>query len=314
MAAKNGKLRIMKIGGGGEYFVEGTGEKALCYRVALNEGDHPVCSCGDYSIESKKTPAYRCEHIDLVLNGNGNLQWLETSEEKKPKLDERFFSNIQGKDFVLYAGLLDLAHQKGLKGLHVAVIQLPTKENGMEAVCSAVVESDDGKLFVELGDANPGNVNPKIARHIIRMAATRAKARAMRDFTNIGVTCVEELGGMDEVGDEAPPLVRREAKTEQVEPKSPPKEPKKAGNNGKPSNGNGKAKVENEPKKEEPKKDPSAKASSAQLQAIENLVRRRGMTMEEMKDLALNTFGRRELESLTALEASSFIRTLQQSA
>ena len=31
------------------------------------------------------------------------------------------------------------------------------------------------------------------------MASTRAKARALRDLTNIGITCLEELGDLNEV-------------------------------------------------------------------------------------------------------------------
>ena len=69
----------------------------------------------------------------------------------------------------------------------------------MEAICRAVVESKDGEEFTEIGDANPKNVNKQIAEHVLRMAATRAKARALRDFTNIGMTCLEELGDLDSV-------------------------------------------------------------------------------------------------------------------
>ena len=50
-------------------------------------------------------------------------------EKKTPKLDSRFIKSIDGKDFALYSGLLDLAHQKGLLKIEVEAIQYPTKEN-----------------------------------------------------------------------------------------------------------------------------------------------------------------------------------------
>ena len=117
----------------------------------------------------------------------------------KAKLDDRFIMTLKGKDFVVYAGLLDLAHQKGLQSITVDAIQYPTKDNGFEAICRATVESKTGEVFIELGDANPKNTNQMVVNHIIRMAATRAKARALRDFTNIGMTCLEELGDYDDV-------------------------------------------------------------------------------------------------------------------
>ena len=125
----------------------------------------------------------------------------------QPVLDERFIMTIKGKEFVLYSGLLDLAHQKGLKGIIVEAVQFPTKANGMEGICKAVVESKDGEEYIEIGDANPKNVRPLIAAHVLRMAATRAKARALRDYTNIGMTCLEELGDLDDViGNDGPPI------------------------------------------------------------------------------------------------------------
>ena len=108
--------------------------------------------------------------------------------------------SIQGKEFVLYAGLLDLAHKKGLKKLIVEILQYPNQENGNTAVCRAVAENAGGEIFTDIGDANPVNVNKKIINHIIRMASTRAKARCLRDMTNIGITCLEELGELN--GDE----------------------------------------------------------------------------------------------------------------
>ncbi len=111
-------------------------------------------------------------------------------------VDKRFVVNLQGKDFVTYEGLLDTAHQKGLVGIHTDIIQLPTSQNGNVCVVKAVAKTESGE-FHGVGDADPNNVNRLITKHIIRMAETRAKARALRDLTNIGMTAIEELGGDD---------------------------------------------------------------------------------------------------------------------
>lgn len=102
------------------------------------------------------------------------------------------------KQFVQYAGLLALAHAIGLDQIHATLIQMPTEANGMNAVVRAVVQGKRG-TFTGLGDANPTNVNRRVAKHLLRLAETRAKARALRDFTNVGLVALEELGGDDDV-------------------------------------------------------------------------------------------------------------------
>src|SRR3712207_6117526 len=102
----------------------------------------------------------------------------------------------QGKRFVLYAGLLEEAHSRGLRSIETELLQVPGGENGEVAIVRAVVRTEDGK-FTGIGDASPDNVNRSIAPHVIRMAETRAKARALRDAINVGVTAFEELGGED---------------------------------------------------------------------------------------------------------------------
>ena len=150
---------------------------------------------------------------------------------KEPRLDERFIKNLKGKDFVLYAGLLDLGHQIGLKSILVEAVQFPNKENGAEGICKATVFASDGRQFTEVGDANPKNVTPLIAAHVLRMAATRAKARALRDFTNIGMTCLEELGNLDDTipSDTSNVFPMRKQKqkrstNETAQPETPPKD------------------------------------------------------------------------------------------
>ncbi|MDI6916475.1 MAG: hypothetical protein QMC80_01610 [Thermoplasmatales archaeon] len=96
------------------------------------------------------------------------------------------------KEFVTYPGLLSLAHKKGLRRIDVSVVQLPDKENSFLAVVEATAEFEHG-IFADVGDASPDSVDPHLQPHILRMASTRAKARALRDALNIGVASVEEL-------------------------------------------------------------------------------------------------------------------------
>lgn len=93
---------------------------------------------------------------------------------KTKKLDERFLINLKGKDFVTYAGLLDLAHQEGLVKLEVKLLQLPSEDNGFQAICMATAVTSNEKVFTDIGDASPSNTNKMIAAHLIRMASTRA--------------------------------------------------------------------------------------------------------------------------------------------
>ena len=252
---------------------------------------------------------------------------METNQ--RPKLEERFIINLKGRDFVVYAGLLDLAHQKGLQGITVEAVQFPTKENGLEAIAKATVESKTGEVFVELGDANPKNTNQMVVNHILRMAATRAKARALRDFTNIGMTCLEELGDMDEViGDEKPingrPKKAEPAKTEsgngrpnaapatRNEKQSPPTS--SSGNGGqKDSKKTTKASSKEEPANGGNRENSGPKPSTAQIRAIENLARRRNISAQELEDMVQQQFGT-TLPNINSSEASNFIRLLQQSA
>src|SRR5258708_7668017 len=112
-------------------------------------------------------------------------------------MKKEFVVNRQGKDFVLYAGLLDQAHREGLKRIHTQLVQAPSEENGQLAIVYAEVETEKG-IFSGIGDANPQNVDRMIAMHTVRMAETRAKARALRDAINVGTTALEELADVEE--------------------------------------------------------------------------------------------------------------------
>ena len=114
---------------------------------------------------------------------------------------KEFLVERQGRTFCLYAGLLDLATQQGLKSITTEMIQAPTEANNRVAICTAtVILERDGieRTFTGLGDAAPNNVAPAMQTCLLRMAETRAKARAMRDAVNIGMAALEEMGDDDE--------------------------------------------------------------------------------------------------------------------
>lgn len=108
-----------------------------------------------------------------------------------------------GKEYITYGGLVDLLHQvsEGYFAIDTALVQAPTQDNGQVAICTAQVlvydpENPDvvRRRTTGIGDASPANVNRMMATHLIRMAETRAKARALRDCVNVGMVSFEELG------------------------------------------------------------------------------------------------------------------------
>ncbi|MFZ5479096.1 MAG: hypothetical protein ACOZNI_20165 [Myxococcota bacterium] len=111
---------------------------------------------------------------------------------------------IEEKEVATYAGVLAKAHDEGLSSIETKLLQVPGPDNGYVAIVEAKVVTGKG-AFSGIGDAHEGNVGRKIAPHIIRMAETRAKVRALRDAVNIGTVSLEELGSLqDDAVDAAP--------------------------------------------------------------------------------------------------------------
>jgi hypothetical protein len=125
-------------------------------------------------------------------------------------MKKEFIVERQGRAFVMYAGLLNLAHENGLKSIRTDLIQAPTLENGYVAICAATVVLDKAgneQIYTGIGDAAENNVGPAMRASLIRMAETRAKARALRDAVNVGVSAFEELNET-EGSDAGPRAVR----------------------------------------------------------------------------------------------------------
>lgn len=200
---------------------------------------------------------------------------------------------VETKEVVTYAGLLNRAHQEGLKKVSTELIQSPSKANDMTAICMAEVVTEKG-TFRDYGDANPGNVDSMIIPHIIRMAVTRAKARAFRDAVNIGVVAIEELG--HEFGNGVDNTKPKPAERPNAKPATNGKPTSRNGpTNGRTGNGTG---TGNDPMTEN------------QRRYLFRILAEHGVTGDIAHDYLVQTFGAGSLKEVTKKEASDLIEEL----
>ena len=314
-------LKVFHLTDSPWYYVESE-EGKICYKVSFVSETEYFCNCADFAKGFKNDETFKCKHVLAVMSSvtEGNSENIRYLERWRPKLDESYIKKIDDKDFVLYAGLLDVAHQKNLISVDVELIQFPSDENKQTAICKATVKTFDGKTFSDIGDANPQNCNSKVARHLIRMASTRSKARAFRDMDNIGLTALEELGDLNEVIGSKPnahaPVDNVKAFVKPVKKSEPvpaivkdapvaaeasicadtrTKKTKAA----KPENGNGNTKQER-----------IHLMSEAQKSALYNLSRRRGISSMDIESRCMEKYGV-TVEELNTGNAGEFIRYLQ---
>ena len=254
---------------------------------------------------------------------------------------KEFLVERQGKQFVLYSGLLAMAHEQGLKSIATELVQIPNENNNRVAICTASVTLEkDGVLraFHGIGDAAPNNVAPAMQTCLIRLAETRAKARALRDAVNVGMAALEELSD-DDVYEGAP-----ERGYSSSNGRSTRQTPARASGNASASayngghngnsgnengNGNGNAPIPAPvsaptpvkaaaPKSAEPTPIPAEMrnplanpVTDAQMDAIRSLCRRRSIDVDAV---AKDKFGIEALSGLTQAQASDLIKTLQAEA
>jgi len=122
-----------------------------------------------------------------------------------PMFKTKYVQDIKGKEFVKYAGLLILAKAKGIKSLTTKIVQFPGKDNNYTAIVEAMLVGWDKDLhgnivevsYSDIGDANELSCNKGVALHYVRVAATRAKGRCIRDFVGIDAVMDEELIDFD---------------------------------------------------------------------------------------------------------------------
>ena len=102
--------------------------------------------------------------------------------------------NLNGKEYVTHAGLLDAAHKKGLLDISTQMIEKTDDLVVFQATVIIKDEKEGQKKFSAFGDASKESLAPQMVPHRIRMAETRALNRALRFATNIGMCSIEELG------------------------------------------------------------------------------------------------------------------------
>lgn len=98
--------------------------------------------------------------------------------------------NLKGKQFVLFPGLLSLAHKHGIESITSEIIHFDGDSH--TAVVQATAKGERG-TFTGIGDGAPDNLSKMMVPAYLRMAETRATARALRLYLGIGMTAKDEL-------------------------------------------------------------------------------------------------------------------------
>ena len=207
---------------------------------------------------------------------------------------------------------LILGHQKGISQIEVDAVQLPTADNGHFAVCKATVVSKTGESFTDIGDANPAIATPKSQSTHLRIAIDQCHSKSTsqlhqhRDDLPGRIIDLSDLTGN---GSEAQAPESRSSPTNDPGPILRPKNliqpllhlPARSLTTGNGGNGTKSSKKPTEPKEpthQEPNPEqtktqsPSVPTmSEAQKRAIYNLSRRRGISVEDLGKMALESYG-----------------------
>jgi len=128
---------------------------------------------------------------------------MSSAKEKAIEMgvDERFIVKIAGTEddwCILYVGLLDFAHKKGVKENKFLGFQEPNyikiDSENCECVISVYAVFENGFKTIGTGHVSKANIGKeKYLDFYIASAETRAKARALRDALNIPLVSAEEL-------------------------------------------------------------------------------------------------------------------------
>src|SRR5262249_17863087 len=150
------------------------------------------CDCRDYEHAPESWCKHRLAHaiakrayplakVKLEASTNGQATPAQPAAPMAPEAPglpeslKPYVVTLHGKPFVQYAGLLFLAHQRGLVGLKAHFISVTETL----ALAEAEATFADGQTYGECADSTPQNVGATVRAHFPRIALTRAKARVL---------------------------------------------------------------------------------------------------------------------------------------
>ena len=153
-------------------------------------------------IRNKKT--IQCEQCGVTVEpGKGwahrdqQGQWHPLCEAHKPKpdlvqvlRDRGQIIKLQGREYCLFPGLLQLAHENGLHSINTEVIHLDVP--GQECFMKCTITGSRGTYDAH-GDSTPANTTKNMRSSFARLCETRTIARALRLYLGTGLTCSSEL-------------------------------------------------------------------------------------------------------------------------
>jgi hypothetical protein len=192
------KGAVMQLNDGHTWEVESASVAGKIYSI-----NGQGCDCPDAQY---RAPQGNCKHRLSVFLARKALALMAAADthddapapepepepeyhEAVPGIDPQFVVWISGRPFVRHAGLLKLAHARGLQSL---TVQWTYNDQDL-SLAHAVAVFQDGRRFEENGDASPQSVGKKVALHWRRCACTRASARALRLALGCDLVAVEEL-------------------------------------------------------------------------------------------------------------------------
>jgi hypothetical protein len=104
---------------------------------------------------------------------------------------------LDGRLYVTHSGLLRIATRKRCRSIETVLQENHSDPAAGRWVFKAtVIKHASSSGFVAYGDADPTNVSPLVRGAELRVAETRATARALRRAYGIGLCSVEELGAI----------------------------------------------------------------------------------------------------------------------